>query len=103
MLLSGQVDNPVAVMDQENSKKFLQGSETDKYRFFEKATELGLIKAVSSLHMNAMIEGGRIAAHRAPYVCPESVEFRHSLMVAGVFVELSQHGTVGARDKERVR
>lgn len=41
-----QVDNPCAVLDQENSKKFLQGSESDKYAFFMKATDLDRIHAV---------------------------------------------------------
>ncbi|CAM9332422.1 unnamed protein product, partial [Ectocarpus fasciculatus] len=39
--LNIQVDNPVAVLDQENSKKFLLGTEKDKYEFFLKATDLG--------------------------------------------------------------
>eukprot|EP00903_Cladosiphon_okamuranus_P016265 g15001.t1 len=42
-----QVDNPCAVLDQENSKKFLQGSEEDKYAFFMKATDLDRILADS--------------------------------------------------------
>ena len=41
-----QVDNPCAVLDQENSKKFLLGSEGDKYAFFMKATDLDRIHAV---------------------------------------------------------
>ncbi|CAM9901328.1 unnamed protein product, partial [Hapterophycus canaliculatus] len=44
--LNIQVDNPCAVLDQENSKKFLQGSERDKYAFFMKATDLDRILAV---------------------------------------------------------
>lgn len=43
-----QVDNPCAVLDQENSKKFLQGSDEDKYAFFMKATDLDRILAVSA-------------------------------------------------------
>lgn len=35
-----QVDNPVAVLDQEEAKKFLTGKAEDKYLFFMKATEL---------------------------------------------------------------
>lgn len=46
-----QVDNPCAVLDQENSKKFLQGSESDKYAFFMKATDLERIHAVSLYNM----------------------------------------------------
>lgn len=46
-VLNIQVDNPCAVLDQENSKKFLQGSERDKYAFFMKATDLDRILAVS--------------------------------------------------------
>ena len=38
--LNIQVENPVAVLDQEESKKFLTGKSTDKYNFFTKATEL---------------------------------------------------------------
>ena len=39
-LFNIQVDNPVAVLDQEESKKFLRGPPEDKYSFFCKATEL---------------------------------------------------------------
>jgi structural maintenance of chromosomes protein 6 len=39
-LFNIQVDNPVAVLDQEESKKFLKGRPEDKYAFFCKATEL---------------------------------------------------------------
>lgn len=35
-----QVDNPVAVLDQEEAKKFLTGRAEDKYNFFLKATDL---------------------------------------------------------------
>jgi structural maintenance of chromosomes protein 6 len=38
--LNIQVDNPVAVLDQEEAKKFLMGKDEDKYAFFMKATEL---------------------------------------------------------------
>jgi hypothetical protein len=38
--LNIQVENPVAILDQEEAKKFLTGKATDKYRFFMKATEL---------------------------------------------------------------
>jgi structural maintenance of chromosomes protein 6 len=38
--LNIQVENPVAIMDQEDSKKFLKGKPEDKYAFFMKATEL---------------------------------------------------------------
>lgn len=38
--LNIQVDNPVAVLDQEEAKKFLTGQAKDKYGFFIKATEL---------------------------------------------------------------
>lgn len=40
-----QVENPVAVLDQENAKKFLCGSGTEKYEFFKKATDLARIDA----------------------------------------------------------
>jgi DNA repair exonuclease SbcCD ATPase subunit len=35
-----QVENPVAVLDQEEAKKFLTGKAEDKYNFFMKATDL---------------------------------------------------------------
>ena len=35
-----QVENPVAVLDQEEAKKFLTGKAEDKYAFFLKATDL---------------------------------------------------------------
>ncbi len=38
--LNIQVENPVAVLDQEEAKKFLMGKPEDKYDFFMKATEL---------------------------------------------------------------
>lgn len=38
--LNIQVENPVAVLDQEEAKKFLTGKPEDKYNFFTKATEL---------------------------------------------------------------
>jgi structural maintenance of chromosomes protein 6 len=38
--LNIQVENPVAILDQEESKKFLTGKASDKYNFFMKATEL---------------------------------------------------------------
>jgi len=38
--LNIQVENPVAVLDQEEAKKFLMGKAEDKYALFTKATEL---------------------------------------------------------------
>lgn len=38
--LNIQVENPVAILDQEEAKKFLTGKSSDKYNFFMKATEL---------------------------------------------------------------
>jgi len=38
--LNIQVENPVAVLDQEEAKKFLMGKAEDKYNFFTKATDL---------------------------------------------------------------
>ena len=38
--LNIQVENPVAVLDQEEAKKFLTGKPEDKYNFFTKATDL---------------------------------------------------------------
>jgi chromosome segregation ATPase len=35
-----QVENPVAILDQEEAKKFLTGKATDKYKFFMNACEL---------------------------------------------------------------
>jgi len=38
------VGNPVSVLDQENSKKFLHGQGPEKYKFFMKATQLQKIE-----------------------------------------------------------
>ena len=38
--LNIQVENPVAILDQEEAKKFLMGKAAEKYQFFMKATEL---------------------------------------------------------------
>lgn len=38
--LNIQVENPCAILDQEDAKKFLTGKAEDKYAFFMKATEL---------------------------------------------------------------
>eukprot|EP00429_Kryptoperidinium_foliaceum_P002841 CAMPEP_0176007488 /NCGR_PEP_ID=MMETSP0120_2-20121206/3258_1 /TAXON_ID=160619 /ORGANISM="Kryptoperidinium foliaceum, Strain CCMP 1326" /LENGTH=1160 /DNA_ID=CAMNT_0017340249 /DNA_START=56 /DNA_END=3535 /DNA_ORIENTATION=+ len=38
--VNAQVENPVAILDQEEAKKFLTGKAQDKYQFFMKATEL---------------------------------------------------------------
>ena len=38
--LNIQVENPVAVLDQEEAKKFLTGKAEDKYASFNKATDL---------------------------------------------------------------
>ena len=38
--LNIQVENPVAILDQEEAKKFLTGKAHEKYKFFMKATEL---------------------------------------------------------------
>eukprot|EP00554_Chaetoceros_debilis_P004872 CAMPEP_0194084796 /NCGR_PEP_ID=MMETSP0149-20130528/14920_1 /TAXON_ID=122233 /ORGANISM="Chaetoceros debilis, Strain MM31A-1" /LENGTH=1202 /DNA_ID=CAMNT_0038767545 /DNA_START=99 /DNA_END=3707 /DNA_ORIENTATION=+ len=38
--LNIQIENPVAVLDQEEAKKFLMGKAEDKYNFFTKATDL---------------------------------------------------------------
>jgi hypothetical protein len=46
-LLSTLLIVVVQVLDQENSKKFLQGSETDKFQFFLKAT--GMHKTCNSV------------------------------------------------------
>eukprot|EP00752_Nemacystus_decipiens_P012922 g11436.t1 len=40
-----QVDNPCAVLEQENSKKFLQGNAQDKYSFLMRAADLDQIHA----------------------------------------------------------
>ncbi|CAM9671007.1 unnamed protein product [Ascophyllum nodosum] len=68
-VLNIQVDNPCAVLDQENSKKFLQGSERDKYAFFMKATDLDRILADSEttgLEISKMKVGHHQAVEQLP-------------------------------------
>lgn len=53
--LNIQVENPVAVLDQEEAKKFLTGKAEDKYEFFTKATELErLDRCYANIHDNIM-------------------------------------------------
>jgi chromosome segregation ATPase len=53
--LNIQVENPVAVLDQEEAKKFLTGKAEDKYAFFTKATELErLDRCYATIHDNIM-------------------------------------------------
>lgn len=53
--LNIQVENPVAVLDQEEAKKFLTGKAEDKYAFFTKATELErLDRCYANIHDNIM-------------------------------------------------
>ena len=53
--LNIQVENPVAVLDQEEAKKFLTGKAEDKYAFFTKATELErLDRCYANVHDNIM-------------------------------------------------
>ena len=60
-----QVENPVAVLDQEEAKKFLTGKAEDKYAFFMKATELERVDrtyadTVDKVHtLDAMNENSR--------------------------------------------
>jgi structural maintenance of chromosomes protein 6 len=49
--LNIQVENPVAILDQEEAKKFLTGKASDKYDFFMKATEL---ERIDVSYRNAM-------------------------------------------------
>jgi hypothetical protein len=42
--LNVQVDNPVCIMDQENSKEFIKGSEKDKYRYVQVSNMLYIQK-----------------------------------------------------------
>eukprot|EP00978_Attheya_sp_CCMP212_P038460 scaffold190887_cov50-Attheya_sp.AAC.2 len=54
--LNIQVDNPVAVLDQEEAKKFLTGRPQDKYDFFAKATELERIDNTYSGTVDNLME-----------------------------------------------
>lgn len=62
--LNIQVENPVAILDQEEAKKFLTGKDTDKYNFFMKATELERIDNTYASTMEQIYEmkhqGGRL-------------------------------------------
>ena len=54
--LNIQVDNPVAILDQEEAKKFLTGKASDKHAFFMKATELERIDKVFAAIVDRAIE-----------------------------------------------
>lgn len=50
------VDNPVCVLDQENSKNFIRGKSKEKYAFFLKATEIkGVLSLIKRTNDNAKI------------------------------------------------
>eukprot|EP00934_Nitzschia_sp_Nitz4_P001332 Nitzschia sp. Nitz4//scaffold133_size116822//74277//77815//NITZ4_003812-RA/size116822-snap-gene-0.17-mRNA-1//-1//CDS//3329535411//1332//frame0 len=49
-----QVENPVAILDQEEAKKFLTGKAEDKYNFFMKATELERIDRTIATTMDKL-------------------------------------------------
>ena len=51
-----QVENPVAVLDQEEAKKFLLGKADDKYNFFMKATELSRIDSTHASTLDKVDE-----------------------------------------------
>ena len=51
-----QVDNPVAILDQEEAKKFLTGKASDKYNFFLKACELERVDRVYCATMDKLEE-----------------------------------------------
>jgi predicted nuclease with TOPRIM domain len=51
-----QVDNPVAILDQEEAKKFLTGKAEDKYSFFMKATELERVDRTFNTTMETIDE-----------------------------------------------
>ncbi|KAL7570169.1 hypothetical protein ACA910_020007 [Epithemia clementina (nom. ined.)] len=55
-VLNIQVENPVAVLDQEEAKKFLSGKAQDKYNFFLKASELERVDRVYSATMDTLEE-----------------------------------------------
>lgn len=56
--LNIQVENPVAILDQEDSKKFLTGKAEDKYAFFMKATELERIDRSYATTLDKLDEMG---------------------------------------------
>jgi chromosome segregation ATPase len=54
--VNAQVENPVAILDQEEAKKFLTGKAEDKYAFFMKATELERIDRSIASTMDKIVE-----------------------------------------------
>jgi len=54
--VNAQVENPVAILDQEEAKKFLTGKPEDKYAFFMKATELERIDRTIAATMDKVVE-----------------------------------------------
>jgi structural maintenance of chromosomes protein 6 len=61
------VENPVSILDQEESKKFLCGKPEDKYKFFMKATDLERMDMNYAATMDQLreLEAARIRAHEA--------------------------------------
>ncbi|XP_071999719.1 structural maintenance of chromosomes protein 6 [Engystomops pustulosus] len=89
-----QVDNPVSVLTQEMSKHFLQSkNETDKYKFFMKATQLDQMKEDYSYIMETktrthdQINCGAERLHELKRECMEKEEKFKSLASLGEMKE----------------
>ncbi|KAM4771940.1 structural maintenance of chromosomes protein 6 [Rhinophrynus dorsalis] len=85
-----QVDNPVSVLTQEMSKHFLQSkNESDKYKFFMKATQLEQMKEDYSYIMETksrtydQVESGSESLRELRQVCEEKEERFKSIASLG--------------------
>jgi chromosome segregation ATPase len=70
--LNIQVENPVALLDQEEAKKFLTGKAEDKYNFFMKATELERIDRTYATSLDLVgdldIQSERLKSNLETYI-----------------------------------
>ncbi len=77
-LFNIQVDNPVAVLDQEEAKSFLQGKAEAKYRFFSKATELERIDRTYS-NIGEAIEDFKVSEKAATKALRPALELKERM------------------------
>lgn len=118
--LNIQVDNPVAVLDQEEAKKFLMGKAQDKYNFFLKATELERVDRVYSTTVDQVqeLEGlkerlsttldrqklrlGELEAHYKEYQALQKLKARESKQMAQYGWAIYNEGRTEVEDLDRV-
>ena len=93
--LNIQVENPVAILDQEEAKKFLTGKAADKYKFFMKATEL---ERIDVSYRNAVEKVSEMQTQAARL---EEALVTDKELVAECKAEVKKHQEVGKLESKK--